>query len=824
MASLSADSRTVLRRLARRPGFTTLAVLTLGVGIGVSAAMFTVVRWVVLRPVAALQRAHGVVISGIAMLPADARSVSKAKTVFSHAALFKTTYMFPADRSVARPLLVSAVSPEFFPLLAVVPSLGRTFLPTEYEPGHGGEAILSYSFWRRNFSGDRSVLGRRLNLAGRDYAVVGVLPEWFRFRDPAFSPAAQTVGVWVPLALTSAELHERGEERFDLDGEASEHSSALRVIANIHPGLTLAEANRRLHAFALDKAAEYPADKYLVQGLRFVSPRSWLVEWNDRTLWLLLSAFCLVLLISSANFISLTLAAGVSRKREMAIREALGASQARLLRLTLRENLAVGVAGAAVAVVVAFGGVRLFRALAPPGRIARLQGVGIDAWTVGFTLLVMALVAVVSSILVVPRLPGPMSIVLRYHPSDRLRAAPDGTSRQLQVLATAQVALATVLLVSAALVARSLWSMARTSPGFDFRGVLLTGVGPAAGGWAHIEPARIREFFGVTLTELESTPGISSVGLTTAVFPWPSVLEFSVGQPARAGRFAGSLAWWQRVTNGYFATLRIPLLEGRLFTEGPTVPPSEVLINRRLALEYFPEADPIGQTLEVDPSYSFGSRAEPMPMRVVGVVGDVQMRGLASQVRPEIYTPLLSLPAVSAYILVRSPLGPEAVLAKVRNIVGGAGHGMAVSNFKPFEDQMDEYLAPERFLAALSAVFALTALALALIGLYGNLAYLVRLRTPEVAVRRALGAQSRQILTLVLGRALLWVLGGVGIGLLAAAALMRLVRSWFFGVSSTDPWTFAGVALALLMTGLLSAYFPAKRALGVNAATALREE
>jgi putative ABC transport system permease protein len=233
MANLSVDSRFVLRRLVRRPGFTILAVLTLGVGIGVSAAMFTVVQWVLLRPVAALQRAHGVVMSGIAMLPADARSISQQRTVFSLAALFRTTYMFPVGRSDPSPLFVTAVSPEFFHLLAVAPALGRAFLSSEYQPGHDSEAILSYSLWRRRFGGDRSALGRSLDLGGRYYMVVGVLPEWFRFRDPAFGPAAEPTGAWVPLALTSAELSERGEERFELDGEAPRGSQALRIIASL---------------------------------------------------------------------------------------------------------------------------------------------------------------------------------------------------------------------------------------------------------------------------------------------------------------------------------------------------------------------------------------------------------------------------------------------------------------------------------------------------------------------------------------------------------------------------------------------------------------
>jgi predicted permease len=573
-------------------------------------------------------------------------------------------------------------------------------------------------------------------------------------------------------------------------------------------------------------AAGYPADKYLVEGLEFVRPRAWLVEWNKRTLSLLLAAFCLVLLIASANFISLTVVSGVSRSREMAIREALGASRASLLRLILRENLAIGVAGATLAVIVAFGGVRLFRALAPPGRIARLQGLGMDAWTIGFALLAMVLVAGVGSLLAVSHRCGSLPIALRQRPSAGLRPAPDDASGRVQILlVTAQVALATVLLVSAGLVARSLQSMGKTDPGFDYRGVLLSGVGPGAGGWAHIGPAGIQEFFSATLTALQSTPGISAVGLTTAVFPSPAVLEFSVGQSARPSRFAGSLAWWQRVTNGYFAALRLPLLEGRLFSENPTGPPTEVLINRSLAREYFSGTNPVGQLLEVDPSYSYGgSHPEVLPMRVVGVVGDVRMGGLARPVRPEIYTPFLSLPAVSAYVLVRTHVAPARLSKRLRAIVAGADNRFVASDLKPFRSQVDEYLSPQRFLAVLNAAFGLTALALTLAGLYGFLAYIVRLREPEVAVRRALGAQDEQVLASVLGRALLLVLGGVAVGLFAAVGLMRLARAWFYGVSAADPWTYAGVGFALLVTGLLSAYFPAKRALGIDPAAVLREE
>jgi putative ABC transport system permease protein len=826
-ADLLMDLRIALRRQARKPGVWLGAALALGLGVGVSAAMFTVAWWVVLRPVEALQRSHHVVMSGNSMLPGDARTVARQQAVFGGAALFRSTFVFPAGSTEPKALFVTSVGPGFFPLLNVAPALGRSFLPSEYWPGHDGEVLLSYSLWQRRFGGSRDALGRSFELGGGLYTVVGVLPKWFRFRDPAFGTIGKPTGAWVPLVLTAADLSERGEPRFGLDGEPVGGVLPLRVIASLRRGVSLAEANRRLQAIASAMAAENPTEKYLAENLQLIRPRAWLVQWSKKTLWLLFGASCLVLLIACANLTALLALAAASRAREMALREALGASRFRLLRLALCESLTVALAGAAVAVLAALAGVRLFHVLTPVGEIARLEGVRIGAWTVGFALLVAALVAVVATVLAVPgRARRPISLALRERSSGWLRAAPDGASGWLRTLLVAgQVAMATVLLVAAGLISRSLWSMSEVRPGFDYRHVLVSGVGPAAGAWARIPPDEVRQDLAKLLAGLQSTPGVSAAALATDVFPWPGVVGFSAEEPTQSPQIAASVAWWQRVTNGYFALLRIPLLEGRLFSQSPVGPPAEALINRTLAREYFPSSDPVGRTLRVNLSFSYGpSSAEAVPVRIVGVVGDVRAGGLDRPVRPEIYTPILSNPSIGASILLRGKVdGPE-LSRHLRSLVAAVDNRMFADDFEPFRAQIEQDLATRRFLARLNGIFAVVALTLALVGLYGLLAYNVRLRTAEIAVRRALGAQDGQILSLVLGAALLLVLCGAGVGALAAAGLVRLARAWFYGVSPADPWTYVGVGFALLATGLLSAYVPARRALKVDPAIVLREE
>jgi putative ABC transport system permease protein len=826
MPNFLPDLRYGLRRLARRPVFTVAVVSSLALGVAASTTAFSFVQGVLLRPLAALQRGGPIVVSRSTVLAGDYQSIVSRNTVLEHGELYTPKFLYLRTGCNSRGIIVTSVSEGYFPLLRVTPVLGRVFRSEEYRPGHERVVILSDHLWRECFGANQSVLGSRVELGGGQYTVVGVMPGWFRYHEPAFWPAADLVGAWTPLALNQAQLHERGAVKFAASGQLASNGYYTYLIARLQPGTRLVQANSQLHAIAVALSSEHPEDKYLAENLKLVKPIDWLVGLRRKVLWLMFAVSCLPLLVGCLNAAGLMVAEGLARAREMAIRRSLGAEAWQLLRLSLVEGLAVGLCGAALGAPVAYWGARLFVVMMPAGEIPRLEEVHVGTWTVLFAVLAAATSALAASILAAAR--SGVSTALAS-PKDELStrpgiASPPTRVRTQAALITGQAAMATALLVTALLVGESLRALRATSPGFDPHNVLEFAVSPVDSIWGSNTGQEQRRRLEGILDAVKAVPGISSAGFTTDVFPGVSAIEFNVGREASAGT-ESPVAWWQGVTDGYFKAMRIPLLQGKTFDAlgAGLRTTGEAIVNRTLAQRYFPSQSPIGGNLWLKIPWT-GSDSDVYPVRIVGVVADVKMDGLERPVMPEIYTSALWLPPVGGYMVLKTRLAPALLTAQLTDSIRTASPKMAATPPEPFEARMRKAAATERFVASVTGTFAFIALALTLIGVYGMLARLIRSRTREVGLRRALGAQDRQILRWIFGKAGVPLLLGVCVGCVVAAGLAQLLKAWIYGVSMADPFTYALAALALLGAGFLAAFLPAQRALSIDPAAALRHE
>jgi predicted permease len=823
MLALLTDVRYGLRRMARRPGFAAIAIATLALGIGASATLFSVVQGVLWSPLP-FKDSDRIVQSAGVVLAGDFRSVAARNSAFESLALYAPDFMFLTSATPPRGFAVYAVSPEFFPQLGIAPSLGRSFLPNEFVPGHDHEVILSHDLWQQ-LGADPALLGSTIALGGQPFTIVGVMPQRFRYHELASWEPAALVEAWIPLALTAAQLVERGAPRAGVSAGQETNGYYPRMIGHLRPGVSLAQARKQLHGIASALATENPDDHYLADSLDLVRPLDEMVTHFRKTLWLLFGASCLVLLIACVNVAALMIGEGSSRFREMAVRESLGASRAQLLRLALGEGIVVGIGGAALGITLAFAGLRVFLALAPPKQIPRLEEVGIHPWTLAFVVLAAVASVILASLLGAPRR-GARRLAedLRAATARLGLASGSPRYRRQRLLVLAQVAAAMVLLVAAALVVRSLQARMEVHPGLDYRHVVAASVGPASFAESRQQHEASRLLFGRLLGALHASRGISAAAIAADLFPLGApTVQFSVSRAPSPGDKYTPEAWWQQVTSGYFEAFRIPLLRGRLFVEQGSKSDAEAVVNETLARRYFPDGNPLGHALWLRLPWVSGS-SKTFQAVIVGVVGDVEMRGADRPVQPEIYTSSFwPTTSVATYVVVRTRMRPSSLAAILRRVTGTSGD-IVVTQVEPIEEKLRQKLSPQRFVAALVGAFAFLALALALIGVYGLLAWATRLSTHEIGVRRALGAQNEQILRGVLGRAAILVLLGVALGALVAASLSRLLSTWLYGLSPADPLSYVVAALALLAAGVLAAFVPARRALRVEPTAALRYE
>jgi len=809
MNTLLQDLRYGARMLLKKPGFTLIAVITLALGVGANTAIFSVVNAVVLRPLpyrdpdrlVHVYRMQPPVERSPVSVPAYLDFAAQQQVFESFASHYGETFNF-TDVDEAERVIGRRVTANFFELFGVSPARGRFFLPADDNADSARVAVISDGLWRRRFGGDDNAVGQTIKLNGEAYTVVGVAPPQFQF--------PRRVEIWTPARLLG-----RGGDRT---------SNFLMMIRRLKDGVTKEQAQAQMNQIAAALARQYPSHNKLSILL---SP---MLEEQVRdirtTLWVLLGAVGFVLLIACANVANLLLARSSARAREFAVRAALGAGRFRIARQLLTESILLALLGGASGILLAFWGVALLVAAAP-ANLPRVSEARVDAWALGFTLVISLLTGFVFGL-------APAWQSSKAGLNEALKEGARGAGVSLsqawlrRVLVIAEIALSLVLLVGASLLIGSLKRLAQVNPGFETNNLLTADINyprrPASAYPKGEDGERLRlQERGDFLRAIEQTvatlPGVQSVGV---------INDLPVtGDSASAGTFRiegdPNVSWandpqaeWKSVTPNYFNAIGIPLLRGRAFSEQDTSQsPATILINETLARRFFPGKDPIGKRL-----IAFNS-----PREIVGVVGDARQGALNLPPSPEIYFPNAQRAfGQQVSLVVRTNADPASLGDAVRRAAQSVNPDAPVFRVRTMREVIAGSIAQERFNTILMTLFAVVAMLLAAIGLYGVMAYSVTQRTREIGIRVAFGARRADVLRLVIRQGLRLVALGLALGLMAALALTRLMKKLLFEVSATDPMTFAGVALLLALVALLACWIPARRAAKVDPMVALRCE
>jgi predicted permease len=799
-----------LRTLRQRPGFAAVAILTLALGSGATTVMFTVINGVLLKPLAYPEADRLVTLHGKAekygeqwgfSYPEFHDYQSTSRTLDSVAAW---TYGGGTVTNPGEPeyLFGRQISSGMFSVLGVPPVIGRAFLPQEDQPGAAPVAVISYGLWQRRFGGSAEAVGQQLVLNGKSYTIVGIAPAGFRLDGEA--------DIYTPLGQSSEpRMRDRG-------------AFFIHVLGRLQSNVTLPEAQTELSVIARRLALQYPKDN---QGRDMVAhPLSQEVVGDVRPiLWLLLGAVSLILLIACVNVASLLLARAVSRERELAMRMALGASRGRLVRQCLTESSVLGISGGALGVVLAFVGVHPFVSLWP-GSLPRAEDVQLDWRVLFFALGVSLLCSLLFGL--APALRAPAR---KLEGALRSGGRSLGSTRRLHsVFVVAEVALAVVLLVSAGILGRTLLGLLSLDPGFNTRNVLVAHV--ALSPVVLENPAKARAAWEDVLDRARRFPGVQSVALADVV-PM-AVGEDSLGYwatPVPPPPDQTPLALTSIVTPDYLNVMGISLRHGRFLNEQDrTGHEMVVVIDNNLAQHAFGGSDPVGKPLWLQGMAS-------NPARIVGVVGHVRHWGLAgddqSRVRDQIYVafyqladPLVPFLSSVMSITVRTNLNPLNVAEPLRRELRGPGADQTLYDIHTMDDLASASLDRQRFLLWLFGTFAGLALLLACIGIYGVLTYLTNQRVPEIGLRMALGASTRNVIRLVLGQSFGMLVVGISVGIFGALAAGRLLQHLVEGMRPVDFSTFAIMIPILLAAALFASFIPARRASRVDPMSALRQE
>jgi putative ABC transport system permease protein len=821
MANTWHDVRYGWRQLRRTPGFTAAAVLTLALGIGANSAIFSVVRAVLLQPLPYADPERLVTVwnrlekTNFPKAPVAAPDFtdyrSEIRLFEDLAATDNVSEGALTGDFEAEQIRMASVTANFFSLLGVEPLLGRVFAPDDGTPlpansqapnaianAPPSALVLSHELWTRRFGGDPGVLGRSLRVSGRPFTVVGVLPPGFELLMPPDAGMPTNIHAWTPL-------------RFDLAGFPRDNGW-LRVIGRLRPGVTVAQAQAEMDALAARQREQFQYHENVGLEISVLPMHRDVVGRVRPVLLALLGAVGFVLMIACANVANLLLARAAARGREMAVRTALGASGGRLLRQMLTESAVLAVLGAGAGLVVAWGGTRLLVAL-KPSNLPRLPEIGIDGTVLGFTLAIATLSGLAFGI--VPAL-GALSAA----PAESLRARDGGAGslRARNALIVAEVALSLILLIGAGLMLRSFAGLARVRPGFDPEGVLTYSVSLPLPSF-QTQEARTR-FLSQMEDRVATLPGVRAVG---SVFPIPLGGRFWTGP--YGGRADAEDTWTKNEANfriatpGYFSAMGTRVLGGRAFTPADNQANRTVaVVDETLAKRLFPGRSAVGEQVGVD---LFGNKHW---LEIVGVVEPIRHDDLRQDGRETIYFPHHLFPWPPMTVAVRSTGDPTVLLGSVREEVRGLTPDLPLYNVRTLNEAFSLALANTRFTMILIAVFAGVALILAMVGLYGVIAYTVRQRTREIGIRMALGARQGSILRMVVGGGLRLILAGVALGILAAYPLTRTVQSLLFGVTPGDPLTYALLASLLVGVALVACYLPAQRAARLNPMESLRAE
>ncbi|MFP5261703.1 MAG: ABC transporter permease [Blastocatellia bacterium] len=808
--TVSQDLRYGIRTLAQRPGFAAAAALALALGIGANSAIFSVVNAVLLRSLPYEAPDQLVIVqstrrqdprrSGSASYPdfADFRSQNQ---VFDDMAAFRSRGYTLTGAGEPERIDGARVSASFFQLLGAEPHLGRAFLPEEDKPEAARVVIISHGLWQRRFGGDPDVIGRTLTLDGNSYTVVGVATAGF-----SFPIEMEKADIWSPLALDGELLEQRG-------------AHFLRVIARLKPGVPLQAAQAEMSTIATRLEQQYPEDD-TDRVVALYSLYDHLVGGIRPALLVLLAVVGFVLLIACSNVANLLLARAATRQREIAIRMALGASRGRIIRQLITESLILAFIGGGAGLLLALWGVESLVALSP-ANLPRMSGVGVDRWVLGFTLIVSVMTGIIFGL-------APAIKASKPDLNDALKEGGRGSTegfsgrRLRNLLVVSEMALALVVLISAGLLIRSFLRLQQVNAGFDPSNILTMQVELPSSKYK--EGVQVSAFFEQVLERINALPGVESAGAVTTLPLSGSNMRTSFTVQNRPAPPPGQepLAHLRAVTPGYFRTLRIPLLKGQEFGENyRKSSPGRIIINDTMARRFWPDEDPIGQRISIGMSTD---EDEPALWEIVGIVGDVRHASLDAEPAPEMYVPHSQQSWPFLTLVIRTTSDPMAMAGAARAQVLAVDKDQPVSSVKSMEGMVSASIAQPRFYLLLLGIFAALALTLAAVGVYGVLSYSVTQRMHEIGIRMALGAKPFDVIRLVVGQGLVLSLAGVAVGLVGAYVFTRLMSSMLYGVSATDPVTFAALAVLLMAVALLASYVPARRATKVDPMVALRYE
>jgi putative ABC transport system permease protein len=798
------DLSYALRRLRQAPGFTLVAVATLAIGIGATSAIFSVVNAVLLRPlpfpepgrlvrVAQTWKGQPAVYS-----PQNFLDVAAQATSFSGLAAVDTSGVTLTGQGAAARLEGAEVTASFFDVLRVRPLHGRGFVTEENEPGHNRVAVLGYPLWRDRFGADPGIVGRTVSLNRVPHVVVGIAPPGFRYPGD--------VEIWTPMEY---------DERFRTDSRGAWY---LGVVGRLRDGATVDGARQEVSTIAARLAQAY-ADANEGVGGTVIPLLDATVGESRRALLVLLGAVGFVLLVACVNVANLLLARTAARESELAVRAALGAGRARLVRQLLTESLLLALLGGAAGLLLSVAIVDGLVALAPQG-VPRLDEVSVNRVVVAFGVALSLVTTVLFGVF--PAVQTSRRTTARALRQGSRGILGRGRARLRGGLVAGQIALAMVLLTGSALLLRSFALLRGVDPGFQTEKALAFRVSLPESAYA--EDAQRTSFHDELQRRLGVLPGVRAVG---AVAGLPLTgnhfnISFTVdGRPEVPPAQQPSME--VRIANpGYFRAIGIPVRRGRSFTEGDRPEtPQVVVLSETAARRYFPGEEPIGRTIRLGLGRGRGRKAGG---EVVGIVGDVRESGLGADSPPEIYVPYAQFPIESMDVVLRTDVEPRSIAAVAERVVHGLDAELPVARVATLDEVLARSVSEPRFYALLLGTFAAIALFLAALGLFGVMAYAVAQRTRELAVRIALGARREVLLGMVLREALLLGAVGVTVGLAGALLLSRVIASMLFSLSPRDPATLAGVAVLLLATAILASYVPARRATRVDPVIALRSE
>ncbi len=805
MLLLVRDVRYAVRTLLRAPAFTVVVVATLALGIGANTAIFSVVDAVLLKRLPYPEPERLVTVwQDVTRQGGPIRewlNYSVYEDLRDEPGLFEAVGLWggwgPTLSGMDEPAVLNGavVSHEMFStVLRVRPELGRTFQPADDVEGAPGVVLLSHGAWQARFGGDPGVVGRSLSLDEVPYTVVGVMPEGFR---PPFEENAE---IWQALGATGVHGCTRG-------------CYGIRAVARLAPGVALAQARSHGDALAARLEAAYPDDHTNV-GLALFGLRDDLTRNAGRPLWILLGAVGFVLLIACTNVANLLLVRGTAREGELAVRVALGAGRGFIVRQVLTESVVLAVAGGALGLVLASWGTEVLLAMAPTGSVPRLGDAGVNGRALVFTAVLTLLTGVVFGMV-------PAWRAGRDGIQAALRGVRGGAGGQRLrgALAVTQIALALILLVGSGLMVRSFQRLNEADLGFDPDGVLTLSM--ALPGTRYPDAPSRQAYFQALSARLASLPGVRAVGAVGALplAGSDSDADFVVEGEPPPEPGTSHAAWLRPVTDGYFETVRLQLVSGRTFSPSDDAEADRVVIvNETLAARYFPRGDAVGRRI------TFGSGENPNWRTVVGVARDVRQFGIRAAERPAAYLPYRQVSFSNMALVARVDRDPGALVPDVRAAVAGVDPALAAAGIQPLRELVDSALAPDRFVTVLLTLFALTALLLAAVGIYGVVSYGVARRMREMGIRRALGADGGDVLALVFRGTAAMAATGVALGVLGSLALGRILGSLLYEVEPHDPVTFAATAVVLGGAALLATWLPARRARKADPMAVLREE